>query len=144
MIGTQRYREWKEGRDIPPDGPVIPDHALGYSMDIMLDIWDPHERIDAYGLQWIWRTFIGRTFYPELIERYHILLEFEWDKIQPKDKYQKPQHLQQMLDQLDRDTTMSETKKHRWLGYIQGVLASNGLLTVEEERNFTRDIFNGA
>ena len=33
-------------------------------------------------------------------------------------------------------------KQHRWLGYIQGCLVCMGIITVEEERNFTRPLFS--
>lgn len=32
-------------------------------------------------------------------------------------------------------------KANRWLGYIQGVLISRGITTVEEERDWTRPLF---
>jgi hypothetical protein len=32
-------------------------------------------------------------------------------------------------------------KLNRWLGYIQGVLISNGVTSVDNERNFTRPLF---
>ena len=52
-------------------------------------------------------------------------------------------HLLWMLHELTNNTEQSETKKHRWLGFIQGVLISKGYTTVSEERKITRDIFNG-
>ena len=36
---------------------------------------------------------------------------------------------------------MPLNKLNRWLGYIQGVLVSQGLTTVEAEREFTRPLF---
>lgn len=48
-----------------------------------------------------------------------------------------------MLQQISEDLTMSETKRHRWLGYIQGILVMKGVFTVEEEREYTRPLFNG-
>lgn len=51
-------------------------------------------------------------------------------------------HLSWMLTELGSDE-MSETKKHRWLGYIQGCMVCHELITVEDERNSTRSIFNG-
>lgn len=52
-------------------------------------------------------------------------------------------HIMWMLYQIINDSSMSHTKRHRWLGFIQGVLVMNGLLNVETERNNTREIFNG-
>lgn len=55
-----------------------------------------------------------------------------------------PIHLIWMLQQIKDDSEMSQTKRHRWLGYIQGVLVMKGVFSVEEEREYTRPIFNGA
>lgn len=54
-----------------------------------------------------------------------------------------PIHLLWMLDQIEMDTMQSETKKHRWLGFVQGILIAKNITTVIEERNFTRDILAG-
>lgn len=39
---------------------------------------------------------------------------------------------------LSEINTLSLFKLNRWLGYLQGTLISLGLLTIEDERNFTR------
>jgi hypothetical protein len=52
-------------------------------------------------------------------------------------------HLAWMLTKIINDTSMSETKTHRWLGFIQGCLIKDELLTVSEQREMTRSIFNG-
>ena len=52
-------------------------------------------------------------------------------------------HLLWMLQELLHNKDQSETKKHRWLGFIQGVIISKGYTTVLDERIITRDIFNG-
>lgn len=52
-------------------------------------------------------------------------------------------HLLWMLQELLHNKDQSETKKHRWLGFIQGVIISKGYTTVLDERIMTRDIFNG-
>ena len=54
-----------------------------------------------------------------------------------------PQHLIWMLQQIQSDDSMSSTKRHRWLGYIQGILVSKQSFSVQDEREYTRDIFNG-
>lgn len=53
-------------------------------------------------------------------------------------------HLLWMLDQLIAPSTMSLTKRHRWLGFIQGCMIKDGLLNLQEERLNTRAIFDGA
>lgn len=52
-------------------------------------------------------------------------------------------HLMWMLCELLENRDQSETKKHRWLGFIQGVMICKGYLTVTEERELTRPILNG-
>lgn len=79
-------------------------------------------------------------FYNDLRYRYLEVLntKSENDPDHPTSRH----HLAWMLDELVSDT-MSETKKHRWLGYIQGCMVCQGLINVEDERNATRNIFNG-
>lgn len=48
-------------------------------------------------------------------------------------------HLRWMLIQLRGDVTGN--KAHRWLGFIQGVMAERGIISVQEERDFTRPFF---
>lgn len=82
---------------------------------------------------------IHGDFYPELRQRYFDLL----DSI-PIENSSEPlskSHLSWMLVKLSDD--MSETKKHRWLGYIQGCMTFYGLINVNEERDATRQLFNG-
>ena len=59
------------------------------------------------------------------------------------DDYFHRSHLLWMLYQILEDTQQSFSKKHRWLGYVQGVLCFTEVLDVDEEREFTRDIFKG-
>lgn len=83
----------------------------------------------------------SRGFYPTLCHRYHEILE-DNKEIEGVDYNTK--HLQWMLEELQYNREQTVTKKHRWLGFIQGVMIANGLITVEDERNLTRGIFNGA
>lgn len=53
-------------------------------------------------------------------------------------------HLLWMLDEILINPSQSLTKKHRWLGYIQGIMTIKGYINVLEERELTRNIFNGA
>jgi hypothetical protein len=45
---------------------------------------------------------------------------------------------------LDEIHTMPLDKVSRWVGFIQGVLATKGLLSVSEERDRTRPLFHEA
>ena len=81
-------------------------------------------------------------FYPELIDRYRDILgcpEFCDPEHPTMDS-----HLVWMLNEIQYNNTQSITKKHRWLGYVQGVMTFKGYITVDDERNKTRHIFNGA
>lgn len=52
-------------------------------------------------------------------------------------------HLLWMLQEIELNTKQSLTKKHRWLGYIQCALICRGVTTVNEERDATRELFDG-
>lgn len=54
-----------------------------------------------------------------------------------------PNHLYWMLDCVEKNSLSSETKFHRWLGFVQGVLCYVEVLSVNQERGRTRYIFNG-
>lgn len=86
------------------------------------------------------RTAITGDFYNELRQRYLRVLN-----VTAFNNEQNPTssgHLVWMLLQLGSEE-MSETKKHRWFGYIQGCMVMKNLITVQEERDLTRGIFNG-
>ena len=53
------------------------------------------------------------------------------------------EHLLWMLNQIMNDGEQTETKKYRWLGFVQGTVISKKYTTVVDERNNTRDILNG-
>ena len=83
---------------------------------------------------------IHGTFYPELRQRYFDLLDAE--PVEDSTKPFENAHLSWMLVKLSEED-MSETKKHRWLGYIQGVMAMKEHINVNDERDATRDVFKG-
>lgn len=85
-------------------------------------------------------------FYPEIINRYLLVLKFKYPFQTPAQNCDMPfsgQHLMWMLEAVRDSETMPDTKKHRWLGFVQGVLSYQGLINVDEERDITRPIFNG-
>lgn len=43
---------------------------------------------------------------------------------------------------IDNGHTYPADKMHRWLGFIQGVLAVQGLIDVDTEREYTRPLFH--
>jgi len=43
---------------------------------------------------------------------------------------------------IEQAKTMTVDKASRWLGFVQGCLASRRLLLVDEEREFTRPLFH--
>lgn len=85
-------------------------------------------------------------FYPEICDRYRQMLRTI--RGTPLPSYLPKQHavryLEWMLATIQFGDDQSLTKQHRWLGFIQDALCVRGLTTVDEERNFTRPIFNGA
>lgn len=52
-------------------------------------------------------------------------------------------HLLWMLQEIELNKDQSLTKKHRWLGFVQGVIIAKGWTTVIEERDATRYLFDG-
>lgn len=85
-------------------------------------------------------------FYPEILDRYIDILLQRDPKVHVCPNPEEPTsdgHLLWMINELETSRDMSNTKKHRWLGYIQGVLVTRGILNVNEERDLTRKIFNG-
>lgn len=86
--------------------------------------------------------WLTEGFYPDLLERYREILCATEDWVGP-DKAGRT-HLLWMLDELESRHEQSLTKKHRWLGFIQGVMVDRQLIDVDEERDHTRPIFMGA
>lgn len=84
-----------------------------------------------------------------LVKKYKSICEslvksdFDVEIKQLENDEQNPIHLLWMLNEIEFNNDQSETKKHRWLGYIQGILISKGVFNVIDERNSTRDILNG-
>lgn len=73
----------------------------------------------------------------EIIDRYIKLLDANpiCDSNNPTEN----SHLVWMLLEI-KSGDIQHTKAHRWLGYIQGIMVSKGLITVNEERDKTRAI----
>jgi len=88
-----------------------------------------------------------KLFDPEVTvaQKYIKLLEEEHYVTYEKDEDNPTSlpHLLWMLYEITLDRYMTHTKKNRWLGYVQGCLVKDGLISVEDERNKTRKIFNG-
>lgn len=52
-------------------------------------------------------------------------------------------HISKMLDALSIEVFhWSSDKTSRWIGFIQGVLYTDGIINLDEERNFTRPIYH--
>ena len=82
----------------------------------------------------------SRYYFKQICERY--IKELDNCEL-PNVPYQSNYHLKWMLVQILIDEDQSLTKKHRWLGYVQGVLVANFVINVDDERNLTRNLFNG-
>lgn len=70
--------------------------------------------------------------------------EDEFFKYEPRDDKTSDKHLLWMTYEIKFNHKQSLTKKHRWLGYIQGVMVMKGYIDVDGERDGTRDILNGS
>ena len=88
-------------------------------------------------------------FYPDICQRYRRMAVAAIEGTVPfnselPSEFQAP-HLMRMLEQIQftKTTQQSESKKHRWLGFVQAAIIAQGWSTVQVERDFTRDIFNG-
>lgn len=57
--------------------------------------------------------------------------------IDPKDI----DYLKKMCTTMIKENEVPIDKKARWLGFIQGVLFSNGIIQISEEREFSRKLF---
>ncbi|UQT02973.1 hypothetical protein TOTORO_01100 [Serratia phage vB_SmaS-Totoro] len=84
--------------------------------------------------------YLPVDFFPSLVKRYKDMAM----ALNLEDPTMTGSHLVWMLEELSTNEDQSDTKKHRWLGYIQGILIAHGVTTVAAEREFTRKIFNGA
>lgn len=89
------------------------------------------------------------AFYPDICQRYRrmAVTAIEGRAVSNTalpSEFQAP-HLMVMLEQIQftKTTQQSESKKHRWLGFVQAAIIAQGWSTVQVERDFTRDIFNG-
>ena len=65
---------------------------------------------------------------------YDFIHDSDWKSVKREDATK----LLRFLEDFIEDALM---KLNRWLGYIQGVLISWGVTTVEAERDFTRPLF---
>ena len=78
----------------------------------------------------------------ELLIRYRTILNSITNEL-PDKKHISKEHLFFFFYEIEYNEEQSLTKKHRWLGYIQGILIAFDILDVDEERNVTRPLLNG-
>jgi len=78
-----------------------------------------------------------------LFQRYKAIIEVNassFDGLQEKCQYA---NLMGLCDEaIERGYNYPSDKMNRWLGFIQGVLATLSLIDVDEERNFTRPLLH--
>lgn len=81
----------------------------------------------------------------QITRRYTNLLENRGEQLRKDEDGNQTDlgHLLWMLEEIRSNPNQSETKKNRWLGFIQGCLVKEELIEVYEERDLTRPIFNG-
>ena len=83
-----------------------------------------------------------------LCKRYIEMIKLDYcDQINHAIDHHGPQtsvvHLKWMLNEIADNPNQSLTKKHRWFGYVQGLLIVYGFTSVPRERDYTRHFFNG-
>lgn len=74
--------------------------------------------------------------FDDVIKRYIKILNGTPDWKYEKEEESKD-HLIFMLKEINKWNSLSP-KTHRWLGYVQGIMCSLGILNVQEERDITR------
>ena len=83
-------------------------------------------------------------FLVPLFERYRTILESSCSMDLPEQDKCGREHLIKLSNQAITgiySESMAYGKLCRWLGFIQGVMCSSGLISVDDERGFTRPIF---
>jgi len=80
---------------------------------------------------------ITRRYLHELRQRGYVARKSD------KGNYLDGNHLMWMLNSIHFNLVSSQTKAHRWLGFVQCALCVLNVTTVDGEREFTRAIFNG-
>jgi hypothetical protein len=78
----------------------------------------------------------------EIFKRYIAILK----EADPGDRGDKtsPGHLISLCEQAIKRPDAPDDKVSRWLGFVQGVMAVKGLISVDEERDLTRPLFHRA
>lgn len=77
-----------------------------------------------------------------ILQRYHTIVGRLPDNLLHSPDKTDHKHLLWMLEQIMIGEVTGK-KSHRWLGFIQGVLAARMFISVDEERNVTRPFFRG-
>jgi hypothetical protein len=79
--------------------------------------------------------------YLELFKRYNTIAQQNQDKI----KGDQAHIVMQMgVSAIGSPERFPAEKMSRWLGFIQGILFANGIITIEEERNISRPLIHRA
>ena len=72
----------------------------------------------------------------------HYLVAKRYQKIVSETNMQNKEH---WITYLETALTLTNTDKlSRWIGFMQGVLFFEGIITISEERNITRNIYKPA
>jgi len=82
-----------------------------------------------------------------MVPRYLAMLRVDHDRDWNEDRFGPKTslgHLKWMLEEIKTNFEQSITKKHRWMGFIHGLLVAYGFTTVDRERDMTRGILDGS
>lgn len=82
-----------------------------------------------------------RPFLPALINPLLFLVQTQTEA-SPPPPLTGLDNLEFLLTRILEDESLPEDKIHRWIGFVQGVLAARGIIDVNFERDRTRPIFH--
>lgn len=78
-----------------------------------------------------------------LFRRYKEIIVERRDEIPQMPQKCAPDHLVRLCNEaLDNAQNYPFDKLSRWIGFIQGVLCANGVIDVDEERNYSRPLLH--
>jgi hypothetical protein len=79
--------------------------------------------------------------YLELFKRYNTIAQENKDTIRDNQAHT---IMQMGINAIGSPERFPAEKMSRWLGFIQGILFANGVITIDEERNISRPLIHRA
>jgi hypothetical protein len=79
--------------------------------------------------------------YGELFKRYNMLAQQNQDKIKDNQAHT---IMQMGIKAISSPEEFTAEKMSRWLGFVQGILFANGIISIDAERDYSRPILHKA